>query len=454
MSTEQLEKQIQLATLALEKASKSSNKKPKKEISKEMEMLKIVLEQSKKRLKEIEAAQKEGLRDIEAAQKRGSKVPPRKQINKLEMIAEEMVAKEPADPNEIKKVNEASSFSCMQGSMPWMITKSKTMPEKEAPKEDRDDKEEGGGLLSFSFGMLPSVSSLGSQLFGKSETKRLIKKQAKSVKIQENQDSIQDALRRNEEATRVQEDDAKRRNEVASRMEALNRLKQLAEEECRDQPIESSPSESRDQPVQMKRSSSDRSWGDRSRNSVSLSFSRSRTGPSRSESNTARPESPETEPSSMLSADDIAEQELKAREKYIAAQKVHQDLRRKGLSEDSPLVRASAKKLRDCYADIEYWECLGEEAANRGTKKSGGLQGKFRGRDPYARGTVDVDQEATKARDAYMHAMKRHQELVPKRVPTSSKEWIDSQNRVNDALSNLQYWEGRSQFLSVPPTIC
>ena len=153
-----------------------------------------------------------------------------------------------------------------------------------------------------------------------------------------------------------------------------------------------------------------------------------------------------------ISAEHIAELELKAREKYIQLTKEHQNLRRSGLEEDSPQMKHSQKLLRDCYAEIEYLECLGEEASNGGNTGGSKMLKSFRGRDPFKSHHVDVDEETGKARDAYAYAMMCHQSLVARRVSTASREWIESQEKVNETLANLQYWEGRSAF-DLPPSI-
>ena len=58
MSLAQLERQINLATLAMEKANLSGNEKLKGDIKDELEAFQKVLEKSKARLKELEAIQR------------------------------------------------------------------------------------------------------------------------------------------------------------------------------------------------------------------------------------------------------------------------------------------------------------------------------------------------------------------------------------------------------------
>ena len=58
MSLEQLERQIEIATLAMEKATKSGNKKMKSEMRQELSNFQKVVETSRARLKELEAIKK------------------------------------------------------------------------------------------------------------------------------------------------------------------------------------------------------------------------------------------------------------------------------------------------------------------------------------------------------------------------------------------------------------
>ena len=58
MSLEQLQRQIQVASLALERANKSGDKQLKGEIRQELARFKQVLETSKARLKELESIKK------------------------------------------------------------------------------------------------------------------------------------------------------------------------------------------------------------------------------------------------------------------------------------------------------------------------------------------------------------------------------------------------------------
>lgn len=205
---------------------------------------------------------------------------------------------------------------------------------------------------------------------------------------------------------------------------------------------------------------------------ATLSFGRSRTAPSSysplrhfstMEPGRDQPEEVETplevirsftlSDNEPLSAEHIAENELKAREKYIQLTKEHQTLRRSGVPENSQRMMHSQKLLRDCYAEIEYWECYSEEVKEPAGESPKILKSNtFLGRDPKKNPTLDVDDETGKARDAYGYAMMCHQALVTKKVSTTSEEWLDSQNRVNQTLVTLQYWEGRSAF-SVPPSI-
>jgi len=321
---------------------------------------------------------------------------------------------------------------------------------KEEPREDRNDVEQERGMLhlAMSFGNqifasatdVASVSSLGSQVFGTSEITHAVNSElyrreeaiAPKQNVNRSHPGIQDALRRNEEA--------------GPRMQAT-------EEERHDQPLEIKPFYTG-------------TFSGGTFDHIVRSFTGMGVTPETPETPetpdaveapvvTEVPEVSNAAPNSgMLSAEQIAEQELKSREHYITATRERQALRRSGLAEDSPQMKQSEKMLRDCYAEIEYWECLGEESSknNNGSQNSGGLRGKFLGCDPMNAQPVDVDQETTKARDAYAYAMTCHQALVRRKVYTSSPEWVDSQNRINDALNNLQYWESRSAF-AVPPSI-
>jgi hypothetical protein len=59
MSLEQLQKQIEVATLAMEKAAKSGNKTTKSKLKQELTKFQKVLEKSKQRLRELEMIKKQ-----------------------------------------------------------------------------------------------------------------------------------------------------------------------------------------------------------------------------------------------------------------------------------------------------------------------------------------------------------------------------------------------------------
>ena len=58
MSLEQLQKQIEVATLAMEKAAKSGNKSTKSRLKKELGKFQKVLDKSKQRFRELEMIKK------------------------------------------------------------------------------------------------------------------------------------------------------------------------------------------------------------------------------------------------------------------------------------------------------------------------------------------------------------------------------------------------------------
>jgi ribosomal protein L3 len=59
MSLEQLKSQIEVATMAMEKAAKSSNKSTKSKLKLELSRFRKVLEKSKQRLRELEMVTKQ-----------------------------------------------------------------------------------------------------------------------------------------------------------------------------------------------------------------------------------------------------------------------------------------------------------------------------------------------------------------------------------------------------------
>ena len=149
----------------------------------------------------------------------------------------------------------------------------------------------------------------------------------------------------------------------------------------------------------------------------------------------------ERTPSDILSAEHLAEQELKARETYIKAVKAHQAMKSSGVSEDSEQWKKSEKKLRDCYAQIEYWESLINEETPSKTPAQVSV----------AKAEIDFEGEEQKAREAYLNSMMHHQKLVNEGVSTHSKQWIESQANVQECLVNLQHWEERRDH-AIPST--
>jgi hypothetical protein len=154
----------------------------------------------------------------------------------------------------------------------------------------------------------------------------------------------------------------------------------------------------------------------------------------------------------VLTPESIAELELKARERYILASQDHRKLQQTGVKPDSKLFKKSEKNLRDCYAQIEYWECLGEERSGMSSKDSREvkvLKAAFGRKDPKTN-KIDVDAEETKARDDYLYAMLTHQGLVNSGVSTTSEKWNKSLKQLEDSLAAFQYWEGRREFVVSP----
>ena len=161
----------------------------------------------------------------------------------------------------------------------------------------------------------------------------------------------------------------------------------------------------------------------------------------------------ECTPSDILSAEHIAELEHKARETYIKAAKEHQALKAAGVLEGSPQWTKSEKKLRDCYAQIEYWESLSNEEVSRASQHGSKPDTKvFGDRDPMQLNGIDFDGEEQKAREAYIKSMVDHQGLVNQGISTHSDQWISSLAKVHECLASLQYWESRHGY-AVPPTL-
>jgi hypothetical protein len=151
----------------------------------------------------------------------------------------------------------------------------------------------------------------------------------------------------------------------------------------------------------------------------------------------------------VLTAENIAEQELKARECYIRATKAHMQLQQAGVQPGSDEFKKSEKILRDCYAQIEYWECIGEEQTGMSAASSHEAQVAFGRLDPKSK-QIDFDAEETKARDAYLYAMLKHQGIVNSGVSTTSEKWKESLKQLEESLLAFQYWEGRREFVAPP----
>lgn len=141
----------------------------------------------------------------------------------------------------------------------------------------------------------------------------------------------------------------------------------------------------------------------------------------------------ERTPSDILNAEHLAEQELKARETYINAVKEHQAMKASGVSEESPQWQKSEKRLRDTYAQIEYWESLISEEAPSKVPDEVSVTKK----------EIDFVGEEQKAREAYINSMEQHQKLVNEGVSTHSEQWTESQAKLHECLANLQHWEER-----------
>jgi len=242
---------------------------------------------------------------------------------------------------------------------------------------------------------IASVSTLGSQIFGSSEISFSLEKEAKT---------------REERKERA-------KKERASIMEQLRCTTEITEE-----------SERQSLALVMARSEE-----------------KSRTPSARSEE---KARTPSVGGTASLSPEDVAEKELQARVNYIQAAKEHQALKKHGVSTDGELWMQSEKKLRDCYAQVEFWESMTGEASQDSRAPSNVLAG----RDPKKVGVINFDQEEQLARDAYISAMMHSQHLANQRTSTSSEEWKAAQVRLHDCLANLQYWEGRRGY-AVPPTV-
>jgi len=162
-----------------------------------------------------------------------------------------------------------------------------------------------------------------------------------------------------------------------------------------------------------------------------------------------------------LTEESIAARELKARETYIKAMQTHQALIKTGKGESSPEVMESQKSLQVCYAKIEYWERLKDDyIANPSAYSPDALQSVTYNCDHQAlpvtnsqlsfRLSRDLDfaeAQELKAREAYIKAMRDHQELIVKRVRQDSSAWAESQRRQKECLVKLQYWEAKTNGL-------
>ncbi|CAB9510796.1 expressed unknown protein [Seminavis robusta] len=368
MSLEQLEQQIQVATMAMERANQSGDKKLTGKLKKELKSFKKVLEKSKSRLKELEQIKKQ-CDDLSATRE----VRTKSRDSKDE--AEKAVLK-------LKKSKDDDSYN-KPIIIPWL---NKGKGKKKAEVVDQRDEEEQESRrtsdLEKSFGDQEiytspkdsdSISSLGSQIFGTSEITKHVNKEQTLIDFR--------ALGKSYE------------QELA----LLNSVEETDEAGLLDLV--------------------------RSRSDVLMA--------------------------NMMTAQNIAEQELKARERYIKATKEHQKLQKAGVAPGTMQWRKSEKLLRDSYAQIEYWEMLGEEQqshASSGIAAKSAL-GKLNPRDARM---IDFDAEETKARDNYLYAMMHHQGLVNRGVATSSPQWKESQKKLEECLSALQYWEGRREIVVIP----
>lgn len=166
----------------------------------------------------------------------------------------------------------------------------------------------------------------------------------------------------------------------------------------------------------------------------------------------------------ILSEEVIAAQELKAREAYIKAMQIHQELIRSGKREESPDVIESKRLLQKCFAKIEYWENMKE---NLEVRTKGFSQNVTAGADALhqidgdrvnvsalkiehygfkvSQDTSFIEAQEQNAREDYISAMREHQELILARVKANTFAWEQSQRRQKQALAKLKYWEARSE---------
>ena len=165
-----------------------------------------------------------------------------------------------------------------------------------------------------------------------------------------------------------------------------------------------------------------------------------------------------------LSEEVIASQELKAREAYIKAMQIHQELIRLGKREESPEVIESKRLLQKCFAKIEFWENMKDDldvpptiSQNETTDAADALIQLDEDRVhvsalkiehhgfKVSQDTSFIEAQEKKAREDYINAMREQQELILARIKADTFAWQQSQRRQKQCLAKLKYWEARNE---------
>jgi hypothetical protein len=178
-----------------------------------------------------------------------------------------------------------------------------------------------------------------------------------------------------------------------------------------------------------------------------------------------------TELSDVMTEEVIAAEELKAREAYIGAMHAHQSLLKSGKDENSDDALASQKILQACFANIEHWETVKMDfKANpsalspRAVQSPAETLSSVKPAHDFAAAHTAIQEQMSgdpqdhlyvgekelNAREAYIIAMRYHQVLISKKVPLDSPEWIKSQERQQECLATLNYWESLNNEVVLP----
>lgn len=161
-----------------------------------------------------------------------------------------------------------------------------------------------------------------------------------------------------------------------------------------------------------------------------------------------------------LTEEDIAAMELQAREAYIKAMHAHQMLLKCSKDKLSQEVLASQTHLQACFQKIEYWEIMKDEFNANPSAFSPQVIPQPPDQKESISAAADssaahissfcpqdgcyVGEQELKAREAYIKAMRHHQNLVSARVKHTSVEWIESQKNQQQCLAKLQFWESKN----------